>query len=283
MTANNPLISVVIPTYNNARYVRQAVDSVFAQTYPYHEVIVVDDGSMDSPTAALSSCLERIQFVRKQNEGASAARNRGLELARGEFVVFLDSDDYLLPEKFERQLACFKANPMLGAVHSGWRLVDADGSPLRDVEPWHNVPTLSLRGWVFWKPVFMGAMLYRREWLDLVGPFNVQLCQAEDVDLLLRLSLLGCRMARLREPTICRRKHSGNITRNVQQQVLDLSAVLDVFFARRDIPCMLRREEWRVRYSTQVWLAWHVYRAGDAAGAVACLRRAELPTDVANV
>jgi glycosyltransferase involved in cell wall biosynthesis len=280
MTSTSPLISVVIPTYNNARYVRQAVDSVFAQTYPYHEVIVVDDGSMDDPEAVLSSCLKRIQFVRQQNQGPSAARNRGLEFARGEFVVFLDSDDYLLLQKFERQLACFKADPMLGVVHSGWRLVDADGSPLRDVEPWHNVPKLNLKGWVFWKPVFMGAMLCRREWLDRVGPFNIQLCQAEDVDLLLRLAFLGCRMKWLREPTICRRKHRGNITHNAQRQVLDLSAVLDAFFARPGIPWTLRCDERRVRYSTQVWLAWYVYRAGDTTGAIVCLRRARsyLPT-----
>jgi glycosyltransferase involved in cell wall biosynthesis len=102
-----PLISVVIPTYNASSFIGSAIDSVLGQTYKNIEIIVVDDGSIDSTAAALRPYGKTIRYVRQNNKGVSAARNHGIQLARGEVIAFLDADDIWLPQKLEVQLQYF--------------------------------------------------------------------------------------------------------------------------------------------------------------------------------
>ena len=107
-----PRVSVVIPTYNRREYVQEAIDSVLAQSYTDYELIVVDDGSNDSTGEALHSRYgDRLAYEWRPNAGVSAARNRGLELARGEFIAFLDSDDVWLPQKLQQQVAFLDESP----------------------------------------------------------------------------------------------------------------------------------------------------------------------------
>ncbi len=101
-------ISVVIPTYNRARYIGRAIDSVFAQTFADHEVIVVDDGSTDDTRVVLAPYMDRIRYVFQANAGVSAARNAGIRLARSPWIAFLDSDDRWLATKLERQVQCIE-------------------------------------------------------------------------------------------------------------------------------------------------------------------------------
>ncbi|MCA9271314.1 MAG: glycosyltransferase family 2 protein, partial [Planctomycetales bacterium] len=159
--SNLPTISVVIPTFNCAGYIGRALDSVFSQDYAPLEVIIVDDGSTDDTIAALEPYNDRIRLLRQANAGSAAARNAGLAQATGEFVALLDADDWFLPNKFHTQAAMLAADPSLAAVHSGWRIVDEDGSWRKDVEPWRVAPNLSLAELLKWKPVKMGAMLFR--------------------------------------------------------------------------------------------------------------------------
>jgi glycosyltransferase involved in cell wall biosynthesis len=114
MSDRTPQVSVVIPAYNCAAYVGQAVDSVLRQTYTDWEIIVVDDGSRDDTKLILEQYGDRIRYIYQQNQGVSIARNRGIELARGEFIAFLDADDYFLPDKIAAQIAVFAAQPNLG-------------------------------------------------------------------------------------------------------------------------------------------------------------------------
>jgi glycosyltransferase involved in cell wall biosynthesis len=108
-----PLVSCIVPVSNGERYLREALDSILAQTYRPTEIIVADDGSTDT-TPAVATCYgDRIRYVKQDNAGAPTARNRGLRLARGEFVAFLDSDDLWHPEKLERQMRRFEARPEL--------------------------------------------------------------------------------------------------------------------------------------------------------------------------
>ena len=110
-----PRVSVVIPAFNAARYIRDAVDSVLEQTLKNLEIIVVDDGSADDTHRVLAVYGERIRYLPQPNSGVSTARNRGIEAARGEFVAFLDADDYFLcPTKLEEQIARFESQPQLG-------------------------------------------------------------------------------------------------------------------------------------------------------------------------
>lgn len=269
-----PRVSVVIPVYNGAAHIEATVQSVLAQTFRNFEVIVIDDGSTDGTRERLRPYRGQIRLISQPNRGVSAARNLGLKLALGEYILFLDGDDLLLPDKLAHQAACLDEDRLLGVVHSGWRLVDQFGHAVRDIKPWQYAPDLSLVTWLKWKPVFLGAMLFRRSWLRRIDGFDPALRQAEDTDFLLRLSLAGCPMRWLEEITIDYRQHGGNVTRNVSRQAVDMSRVLDSFFQRADLPASVQELEPEVRHYTNVWLVWQLYRSGAHEEAVAYLRQA---------
>ncbi len=258
-----PGISVIIPTYNSARFLPQALDSVFAQDYPWVEIIVVDDGSTDETLQAIRPYRDRLTYLHQENAGSAAARNAGLAQAQGEYVVFLDADDWLLPGKLQQQADILQAQPDVGLVHSGWQLVDEVGDPLETVEPWHEVPTLDIDGWVWYKPVQMGAMLFRKSWLDGVSGFDPDLRQSQDVDLIFRLALAGMTAVWHYRPTFCYRIHAkSTIRRQAQQHYQYMDLVLDKLFAHPDLPGRLIVSESKVRYYNLRWLAVHQYGAG---------------------
>src|SRR5262249_11692183 len=111
-------VSVIIPLYNQARFVKEAVDSVLSQTYGNIEVIVVDDGSTDNSKESLSIYIKqgKIRYVYQHNQDLAAARNTGLRMAQGQYVKFLDSDDFLYPEQIERQIEDIKNGPQVFSV-----------------------------------------------------------------------------------------------------------------------------------------------------------------------
>ena len=119
---NNALVSIIMPAYNSERYIEEAIKSVICQTYKEWELFVIDDGSTDS-TAALVEAValkdSRVKLVRlKFNQGVAAARNKGLELAKGRYIAFLDSDDLWLPQKLEKQIAFMDENNYSFTFHS---------------------------------------------------------------------------------------------------------------------------------------------------------------------
>ena len=119
------LVSIIIPCYNNGQFIAQAIDSALAQSYPACETIVIDDGSTDSSLGIIKSYGSRIQWRTKANGGAPAARNDGLELARGEYIQFLDGDDLLLPDAVARRLEAMSAE--CDAVFGDMRSIDEQG------------------------------------------------------------------------------------------------------------------------------------------------------------
>ena len=123
-------ISVIIPTYNRAGLVVEAINSVLAQTRPADEIIVVDDGSTDDTDAVLSQFERSVSVVRQPNGGLSAARNRGLAAATGDIVLFLDSDDLLMPTCIEHVLESMEAHPEVDVVHSDCYMIDQRGNRL---------------------------------------------------------------------------------------------------------------------------------------------------------
>ncbi len=131
MTTFGPAVSVIIPTYNRAELLPRALDSVVGQTYTDWEIVLIDDGSTDETSDVVRDYAdrlgERLVAVRQSNKGSSASRNRGIEVSRGRFVAFLDSDDEFLPTKLERQLTLFDRRPELGLVYSDYAYVDLEG------------------------------------------------------------------------------------------------------------------------------------------------------------
>src|SRR6185369_6686020 len=152
------------------------------------EIIVVDDGSTDDTAAIVAAYNDRVRCLTQSHAGVSAARNRGIDAVRGEFVAFLDADDYfLLPTKLEEQVVCFDSRPELGIVHSGWRITDENGAVLADKTPWVYASQLDLKNWLLFPAALPSAMLFRRAALLDVGGFDAALRHLEDVDLALRL------------------------------------------------------------------------------------------------
>jgi glycosyltransferase involved in cell wall biosynthesis len=270
-----PLVSVIIPTYNRVGYLPQAIESVLRQehTGPPHELIVIDDGSTDETRRVLELYLSRVRCAYQDHAGLSAARNHGLRLARGEFVLFLDSDDFLLPDALAGLLAQIVDRPDLGAVQGGWRTVDDRGETLCDVELWHRLPRLDLRTWMMATPVFLGGFLCRRTWAERVGGFDTELAQVEDADFALRLAMLGCQCAWLRRVIVGYRQHSGNMTRDAREQVHAAQRVFTRVFERPELPQHIRNMKDEAFYYLNARFAWNLYRMGAVDEVSLYLRR----------
>ncbi len=125
-----PSVSVIVPTYNRARWLPEAVTSVLRQTHAPLEVLIVDDGSTDDTEAVCASFAAPVRYIRQANAGVSAARNHGVREARGEWIAFLDSDDVWLPAKLEIQLAALRAFPGAEWSVTGCEVVDLEGQPV---------------------------------------------------------------------------------------------------------------------------------------------------------
>jgi glycosyltransferase involved in cell wall biosynthesis len=123
-------VTVVIPTHNHARFLGKAVDSVLTQTQPAWEVIVIDDGSTDETSNVLEGFKGKVRGVHQANQGVAAARNRGAEMATGDYLAFLDADDVWLPQKLEMQLDRFRSEPGLGLVHCAVEQIDEESRTL---------------------------------------------------------------------------------------------------------------------------------------------------------
>src|SRR5919202_4974837 len=188
------LVSVVIPCYNQAHFLAEAIESVLEQTYPHFEIVVVDDGSTDNTTEVASGYYpsEKVRLLRQENKGLSAARNAGLAESRGEYVVFLDADDRLLAEALEVGIRELEAHPECAFVSGHIRRIAADGSPLRTppqalhiahVEGDHYARLLRYN--YIETP---GTVMYRRSVFDSVGGFITSTEPCEDWDLYLRIA-----------------------------------------------------------------------------------------------
>ena len=183
----NPLISVIIPTYNRGWIIKEAIDSVLSQDYVNFEPIVVDDGSTDITHEILNSYQKDITVLRQNNQGVSAARNRGLAAASGRFIAFLDSDDFWLPQKLSRQVDFFHSNPdaLICQTEEIWIRNNVRVNPKkRHKKPSGMIfePSLSLC------LVSPSAVMIKRSLFEEVGLFDETLPACEDYDLWLRIS-----------------------------------------------------------------------------------------------
>jgi glycosyltransferase involved in cell wall biosynthesis len=256
-------VSVIIPAYNGDRYISQAIDSIFQQTYKDYEIIVVDDGSSDRTGEILTNYGDRIRYLSQNNQGVAAARNKGLEVATGEYISFLDQDDYFLPQKLFLQVNLLDRQKNLAFVNSGWQIVNDRGEGITAVEPWHQLTTLNPSDIIIWKPVFLGAMLFRQDWLLRANGFDPQLVQTPDVDLVMRLALLGGGGDWVSQITVCYRQHSSNVSRNSIEQARELEKLLDNFFKTNKISSEIKQLESQSRYQSLVWSAWRLFYTGN--------------------
>jgi glycosyltransferase involved in cell wall biosynthesis len=210
-------VSVIIPAYRAAHTIGRALDSVLSQTRPPAEILVIDDGSPDDIASALVPYGARVRLHRQPNGGASSARNRGIDLATGEWVAFLDADDYWEPHKLERQLALLERHPEIGLI-AGHFFLQQPGEPRYANDPpssRHLDRVLSVRGaetLTVARKIWTSTVLVRRSLLG-AQRFDTSLPTAEDVDLWIRLAL-AAPVYLLSEPLATAVLEAGSLSRS---------------------------------------------------------------------
>lgn len=190
-SATPPLVSVIIPTYNRAAMVQQAIASVLAQTFTDFECIVVDDGSPDDTAAALQPLVAagRIRYVRQANAGLSAARNHGIREARGAYITFLDDDDIYEPDKLAKQAAYLDAHPDAMLVHCWFTKFSEQAANLGLRKPDWFQGQLYPAILSYWRMLMATpCVMLRREVFDVIGGFDESLRYAEDLDMWRRVA-----------------------------------------------------------------------------------------------
>jgi glycosyltransferase involved in cell wall biosynthesis len=184
---SNRLISVIIPCYNQGHFLGEAIESVLLQTHAHFEIIVVDDGSRDS-TAEVSTRHPDVKYVRQGNQGQSAARNVGARASKGDYLVFLDADDRLLPNAFEVGLRCLDDHPESVFASGFVRLIATDGSSLPDPEQ-SCIESDHYRAFLqhcyIWTPT---AVIFKKRVFESGFGYDLSVRGVADWDLYLRIS-----------------------------------------------------------------------------------------------
>jgi len=191
MGRGRPKVSIVIPVHNGEDFVADAIESALSQTLEPLEVIVVDDGSTDGTANILKRYEDRIAIVSQENQGPSAARNKGIKMSRGEYVSFIDSDDFIVAEKSAQQSQILDRHPEVGLCYGICRAIDGrDGSVIKTTRPRDGPSDRSKAPFPPYYPTL--AFMVRREWLDKVGGYDEGIRRSEDTDLRFKLWAAGC-------------------------------------------------------------------------------------------
>ena len=182
-----PKVSVIIPTYNRASLLPRALESVLRQTFRDSEVIVVDDGSTDHTQTVMRRFDGKVKYVRQNNQGSAAARNRGIQESSGEYIAFLDSDDYWVPEKLEEQVKILDTYKNVGIVYARMPIINEKGEKIgmkpagisgknfkELLEVWGDLPT--------------STVMTRRVCFEKAGMFDTSLVTMQDIDMWLRIA-----------------------------------------------------------------------------------------------
>ena len=211
------LVSVIIPSYNRSKYLRQTIESVLDQTYSNIELFVVDDGSTDDSLDVARSYGERLtvlQHPNGQNKGQSASINVGIESATGEFIAILDSDDYWMLDKLEKQVRFFREHPEIGLVYGNCEYVDANGNVLHRLYGDEHVeasdPSRVLLNCYFLLP---NNSLVRRIEFDKAGRFEESYRAAQDHDMAIRVAEVT-QLGYIPDVLFCYRRHDESISKN---------------------------------------------------------------------
>lgn len=218
--STTPLVSVVIPVFNGVNYLRDAIESVFAQTYPNIELIVVDDGSTDSTWEIIESYGERVCAIHKDNGGVASALNMGIRQASGGFVAWLSHDDLFLPDKIAMQISFLKGHPEFGLCYTDFEIINASGERLKIYRaPWYSSAELPRR---FLSDMHINGstVLMRKSCFERTGGFNDRLPHTQDLDMWLRIAEQS-ELGHLAEVLVKFRSHSEQGSLNFELQIED--------------------------------------------------------------
>lgn len=233
-----PAVSIVMPAYNVAPYIRETLDSVFAQTFTDYEAIIVNDGSPDTEELEreLEPYLHRIVYLKQENRGAAVARNRGVEVARADFVAFLDADDLWLPDYLDEQIK-FQRSDDYDLVYADALLFGE--SPFAGRTFMETAPS---SGAVTFQSLISGrcnvitsGVVARRQMILDVGLFDEQLRNSQDFDLWLKLARHGARAAYQRKVLLRYRFHENSLSGDALNRINRELRVLNKYESLPDL------------------------------------------------
>lgn len=225
MTSTHPRVSVIMPVYNGAKFVAEAIASLRQQDYPALEIIVVDDGSTDDTAQVVATQGNDIRYVYQLNQGPSAAKNKGLSLAQGEIIGFLDCDDLWPPDKLQLQLPRLTHDSNLDIVSGRIQYIQLPGA--KDMNFQFEGPDNTITHICF------GAALFRQSAFATVGGFDESLRYNEDHDWFLRAREHNLKISILEQITLRVRRHGQNMTHNQDTISISLLKVLKKSLDRR--------------------------------------------------
>ena len=237
--SSGPLVNVVMPVYNNEKYLREAVESILAQTFRDFELIVVNDGSTDGSITVLEEYRQRDRRVvihnHSKNQGIVAALNRGIRMGRSKYIARMDADDISLPNRLEVQSQFLNSHPNIGLVGSGARLINSTGR----VIGYQSVVTgpLNLQ-WnlLFNNPLIHPSVILRREVLEKMSPYySAEFIGAEDYDLWTRMAL-STQFENINTPLIKYRLHPLSTTSALREHQLEAQLQISIRTIRRLCP-----------------------------------------------
>lgn len=185
---NNLLASIIIPVYNHAQYLGDAIKSVRHQSYRHFEIIVVDDGSTDNTREVAAQFGDQINYIWQKNQGLSAARNTGIKAAQGAFIGVLDADDIYEPHFLSTLVAILQANPTANGIYCGYQFVDHNNNPMPQIEARQIPPEQMFTALLDGNFLVPESMFVRRGCYEMEGLFDESLRALEDWDMWLRIT-----------------------------------------------------------------------------------------------
>lgn len=282
----DPKISVIIPAYNAKRFIAEAIDSVLNQTFPAHEIIVVDDGSTDGTGEFVKERYgDKVKIIRQENKGVSAARNTGIREATGNILQFLDADDLLLPNKFKVQLNFWQRNPEFDLVYCD-HLCFRDGEVPTTIPPARPLPQGNLlEVLVDHNMSAIHSILVPQHVVEVIEGFSEDLFIAEDRDFWLHCALQGFIFGYVPKVLVLTRRHGANTTANqlrrAKGKIIFGNRMLTmklppelIKFVHRQLAenyaelalAQLTERQWVASWKS-LWKAWHHhYAAAQLAG-----------------
>lgn len=202
-------VSVIIPSYNHAAYLRECVDSVLSQDHANTQVIVVDDGSVDGSVELLQSYGDRITLLQQHGGRQARARNLGLRVAKGELVAFLDSDDRYLPGRISSAVQAFRDAPWADVVWADYRQINAQGAVVMQTR-WTAADDDFRRELIASNPISNATVTLRRRVIDEIGGFDERVPRVCDGAAWYQIAARGCRFLHLERVVLDYRLHGAN-------------------------------------------------------------------------
>jgi glycosyltransferase involved in cell wall biosynthesis len=265
-----PRVSVIIPAFNASRFISQAIESVLDQTFTDRELIVVDDGSTDDTASLAMKYGEKLRYIYQKNQGLSSARNTGIVKAEGEYIGFLDADDYWDREKLRHQVALLDSLPDTGVVYTALKVVDKDNHEIEE-------RGCLVRGRIFFSLLTENCVvgscssaLIRRECFEKAGTFDEMLSASEDWDLWLRIAPYYL-FDFVDLPLTFYRIHEGNMHKDLVLMESNVFHAIDKLFKREALNQEVVRRQGEILAKHALDFALNYFIERDVKNARRCI------------